>query len=288
MINSMTGFASGELTTAAVELQWELRTVNHRYLEAQFKLPEGFRKQEPALKELTGSKLQRGKLDANLQFRPSAETATTLNINDDLVKQVIARAHEIETELHTPGPLSAIDILRWPGVVAEKTLDTSTLYEPAAQLLTETLDSLAAARGREGARIQKLLEDRLTQVSQLVTEVRKHMPTVLKNIRNKIHERAETLSAKIDNDRLEQELVMLAQKMDVAEELDRLDAHVEETRAAFNMGGAVGRRLDFLMQEFNREANTLGSKSADPETTKAAVDLKVLIEQMREQVQNVE
>jgi len=288
MINSMTGFASGELTTSAGELQWELRTVNHRYLEAQFKLPEGFRKQEPALKELASGKLQRGKLDANLQFRPSTETATTLNINDDLVKQVLAKAHEIEAEIHTPGPLSAIDILRWPGVVAENTLDTSTLYEPASQLLAETLDSLAAARGREGARIQKLLEDRLTQVSALVAGVREHMPTVLEKIRNKIRERAETLNAKLDNDRLEQELVMLAQKMDIAEELDRLDAHIEETRAAFDMDGAVGRRLDFLMQEFNREANTLGSKSADPETTKAAVDLKVLIEQMREQVQNVE
>jgi uncharacterized protein (TIGR00255 family) len=288
MINSMTGFASGELSTAAGELQWELRTVNHRYLETQFKLPEGFRKQEAALKELTSAKLQRGKLDANLQFRPAAETAASLNINHELAKQVIARAHEIEAEIHTPGPLAAIDVLRWPGVVAEKTLDTSTLYEPAGQLLTETLNSLAAARGREGARIQKMLEDRLTQVSKLVAGVREHMPTVLENIRNKIRERAETLTAKLDNDRLEQELVMLAQKMDVAEELDRLDAHVEETRAAFNMEGAVGRRLDFLMQEFNREANTLGSKSADPATTKAAVDLKVLIEQMREQVQNVE
>jgi uncharacterized protein (TIGR00255 family) len=288
MINSMTGFASGELTTPAGELQWELRTVNHRYLEAQFKLPEGFRKQEPALKELASGKLQRGKLDANLQFRPSVETATSLNINHELANQVIAKAHEIEAGIDTPGPLAAIDVLRWPGVLAANTLDTSTLYEPAGQLLAETLDSLAATRGREGARIQKLLEDRLTQVSVLVAGVREHMPTVLEKIRNKIRERAETLTAKLDNDRLEQELVMLAQKMDVAEELDRLDAHVEETRAAFDMEGAVGRRLDFLMQEFNREANTLGSKSADPATTKAAVDLKVLIEQMREQVQNVE
>ncbi|MCP3999854.1 MAG: YicC family protein [Gammaproteobacteria bacterium] len=288
MINSMTGFASGELTTSAGELQWELRTVNHRYLEAQFKLPEGFRKQEPVLKELISSKLQRGKLDANLQFRPSAETTTHLEINSALAKEVIARAHDIENLLHIPEPLAAMDVLRWPGVIAENKLDTSTLYNPAAQLLTETLGSLTAARGREGARIQKLLEERLTQVSLLVANVREHMPVVLNNIRNKILERAEKLSAKLDNDRLEQELVMLAQKMDVAEELDRLDAHVEETRAAFNMEGAVGRRLDFLMQEFNREANTLGSKSADPETTKAAVDLKVLIEQMREQVQNVE
>jgi uncharacterized protein (TIGR00255 family) len=288
MINSMTGFASGELTTAAGELQWELRTVNHRYLEAQFKLPEGFRKQEPALKELASGKLQRGKLDANLQFRPAATVTTTIQLNEELAKEVITRAQELATLADNPAALNPLDIMRWPGVVAEKTLDTSTLYDPASQLLAETLDSLAAARGREGARIQKLLEDRLTQVSQLVADVRQHMPVVLENIRNKIQERAKTLSAKLDNDRLEQELVMLAQKMDVAEELDRLDAHVEETRAAFNMEGAVGRRLDFLMQEFNREANTLGSKSADPETTKAAVDLKVLIEQMREQVQNVE
>ena len=288
MINSMTGFASGELTTEAGSLQWELRSVNHRYLEAQFKLPEGFRTLEPLLRELATGKLLRGKLDANLQFRPASEAASNLQINTELAQQLIAHAQTLAGQMDIPGKLAAIDVLRWPGVVAQDTINTRALYKPAQQLLREMLDDLCAARAREGTRIQTLLEERLDQVSVLVAEVRKRMPNVLENIRVRVKERAESLGARIENDRLEQELVMLAQKMDVAEELDRLDVHVEETRTAFDMDGAVGRRLDFLMQEFNREANTLGSKSADPETTKAAVDLKVLIEQMREQIQNVE
>ena len=173
-------------------------------------------------------------------------------------------------------------------MVADDTVDMKSLYQPAAALLNNTIDELVANRAREGARIQDALEDRLTQISALAQAVATRMPQVLDNIRARVRERALSLEAKLDEERLEQELVLLAQKMDVAEELDRLQAHVEEARAAFTMDDAVGRRLDFLMQEFNREANTLGSKSADPETTKAAVDLKVLIEQLREQVQNVE
>ena len=288
MINSMTGFASGESSTAAGLLSWELRSVNHRYLESQFKLPEGFRSLEPALREIVSSKLLRGKVDANLQFRPSADATAAIHINEELANQVIAQARAIETELHTPGPLSAIDVLRWPGVVVEEAVDVSELFEPVKQLLDDTLGSLGEARASEGKKIHALIEDRLEKISVLVRGVRARMPEVLGGVRKKILERAEILNAKLDNDRLEQELVMLAQKMDVAEELDRLDAHVEETRATFKVDGAVGRKLDFLMQEFNREANTLGSKSADAETTKAAVDLKVLIEQMREQIQNVE
>ena len=209
-------------------------------------------------------------------------------INTELAQQLIAHAQTLAGQMDNPGTLTAIDVLRWPGVVAMDAIDTREMYEPTQQLLSEMLDDLCAARTREGARIQTLLEERLDRVSVLVAEVRKRMPSVLENIRVRVKERAESLGARLENDRLEQELVMLAQKMDVAEELDRLDAHIEETRTAFSMDGAVGRRLDFLMQEFNREANTLGSKSADPETTKAAVDLKVLIEQMREQIQNVE
>jgi uncharacterized protein (TIGR00255 family) len=288
MINSMTGFASGELSTDAGDLQWELRTVNHRYLEAQFKLPEGFRKLDPELKDLASQNLLRGKLDASLQFQPSAAQTSRIHINEELAQQVIAQAEQLAGKIKDPEDISPLDILRWPGVLVQDNVDTSELHEPAKQLLSQALETLCAARSREGERIQILLEDRLTQVSELVAGVRERMPVVLENIRNRVKERAEALEARIENDRLEQELVMLAQKMDVAEELDRLDAHVEETRAAFDMEGTVGRRLDFLMQEFNREANTLGSKSADPETTKAAVELKVLIEQMREQIQNVE
>jgi len=288
MTNSMTGFASGDCSTEYGDLVWELRTVNHRYLETHFKLPDGFRGLEPALRDLTAGKLKRGKLDATLQFRAATQTKTELQINEALAIQVIRQAENLATKIADPEEFSGLDILRWPGVVTENAIDTTELFQPAQELLSTSLDSLCSARAREGARIQVMLEDRLDQIAVLSEQVRKRMPEVLARIRERVLERAKTLEARIDDDRLEQELVMLAQKMDVAEELDRIDAHIAETRSAFTMDGAIGRRLDFLMQEFNREANTLGSKSADPTTTKNAVDLKVLIEQLREQVQNVE
>lgn len=287
-INSMTGFASAEITASVGELSWELRSVNHRYLEVQLKLPEGFRRAEPALRDLIGSRLMRGKVDAALQFNPSADTTASIAINEQLAGEVIARARQLENDIPNPAPLAALEVLRWPGVVKENELDVQTLFEPAQESLAKALDALVETRGREGKRIHTLLDEKLGQVSELVAGVRSRMPEVLENVRSRLQERATAFEAKIDNDRLEQELVMLAQKMDVAEELDRLDAHIEEARSTFTMKGAIGRKLDFLMQEFNREANTLGSKSADPQTSRASVELKVLIEQMREQVQNVE
>jgi len=288
MTNSMTGFATGDCSTEHGDLVWELRTVNHRYLETQFRLPDGFRTLEPALRDLAASKLKRGKLDATLQFRASADAKAALKINETLAKQVIQQAQQVAMNIDDPEKFSAIDILRWPGVITEDAIDTTELFQPVTDLLGSSLDSLCAARAREGVRIQAMLEERLEQIALLSEQVRTRMPQVLAGIRERVLERARSLEARIDDERLEQELVMLAQKMDVAEELDRIDAHVAETREAFTMEGAIGRRLDFLMQEFNREANTLGSKSADPATTKAAVDLKVLIEQLREQIQNVE
>lgn len=288
MIHSMTGFASGELDTEQGVLLWELRSVNHRYLEMQFKLPDGFRALEPALRDLVSARLRRGKVDASLKFRASSEAAARLKINAALARQVITHAEQLAASIAAPQPFSALEIMRWPGVVAEDAVDLKALFDPATALLDSTLNALIANRAREGERIQATLEDRLTQISALANAVTTRMPLVLDNIRSRVRERALGLEIKVDEERLEQELVLLAQKMDVAEELDRLHAHVAETRSAFTMDDAVGRRLDFLMQEFNREANTLGSKSADPETTKAAVDLKVLIEQLREQVQNVE
>ncbi|MBS93869.1 MAG: YicC family protein [Chromatiales bacterium] len=288
MINSMTGFASSEQNTAQGKLLWELRTVNHRYLESTFKLPDGFRALEPVLRECVGARLKRGKLDAVLQFRPAASVTAALQVNAKLADEVIREAQVIETRMEAPVSMNAMDVLRWPGVVEQDATDTKALYEPASALLDTALASLCDARAREGQRIMALLEERLDQIAALVAQVREHMPEVLEGIRTRVGERAKALETRIDDERLEQELVLLAQKMDVAEELDRLDAHIEEAREAFQTEGTVGRRLDFLMQEFNREANTLGSKSADPRTTKAAVDLKVLIEQMREQVQNIE
>lgn len=288
MIHSMTGFASSETETEQGVLLWELRSVNHRYLELHFKLPDGFRALEPTLRDTISARLRRGKVDASLQFRPSSAAAAQLRLNDELATQVIGQAEQLLEKIASPAPFSALDVLRWPGVVAEDAIDMRSLYEPATLSLDNALEDLVANRSREGERIQDALEERLVQIGSLARDVAEHMPTVLDNIRNRVRERALSLEIKVDEERLEQELVLLAQKMDVAEELDRLHAHVAEARAAFTMEDAVGRRLDFLMQEFNREANTLGSKSADPETTKAAVDLKVLIEQLREQVQNVE
>ncbi len=288
MIHSMTGFASSETDTGQGNLLWELRSVNHRYLELHFKLPDGFRALEPRLRDTITARLRRGKVDASLQFRPSTEAAAKLQLDEELAIQVIKHAEQLAGKIATPQSFSALDVMRWPGVIAEDAVDVRALYEPATDLLNEALDSLIANRSREGERIQATLEERLSQIDALAREVADRMPAVLDNIRTRVRERALSLDIKVDEDRLEQELVLLAQKMDVAEELDRLQAHVAEARAAFVMRDAVGRRLDFLMQEFNREANTLGSKSADPETTKAAVDLKVLIEQLREQVQNIE
>jgi uncharacterized protein (TIGR00255 family) len=288
MIKSMTGFASGEFSTDQGELFWELRSVNHRYFEAQFKLPDGFRAIETELRDLAASKLRRGKLDASLQFRPAMAAGASLEINEQLALELIEKAERLAQRIDDPEEFSALDIMRWPGVVNESTIDTSDLFDPARKLLDQTLDSLCEARAREGARIHSLLEERIAQIGVLAEQVRARMPEVLAALRQRINERAQALEVRVDAERLEQELVLLAQKLDVAEELDRLDAHVEEIRAAFAMDDVVGRRLDFLMQELNREANTLGSKSADAETTKAAVDLKVLIEQLREQIQNVE
>jgi len=288
VIYSMTGFASGETVVDAGALSWELRTVNHRYLETSFRLPDGFRSLEDRFRKRVGKQLKRGKLDATLQFRPATPVAETLRINQGLADSVIAAASRLATELDQPAPMSGLDVLRWPGVVADDEPDTEALIDPATELLDSTLATLVANRAREGARIQAMLEDRLAQISVLATEVREAAPAAVDAMRLKLRERAAELAVQLEPERLEQELLLLAQKADVAEELDRLDAHVAETRQALGMAGPVGRRLDFLMQELNREANTLGSKSAAAATTKAAVDLKVLIEQLREQVQNIE
>jgi uncharacterized protein (TIGR00255 family) len=288
MLNSMTGFARAEISVAEGSLVWEARSVNHRYLEAQIKLPEGLRGLEPELRALAGEKLARGKLDATLHFQRSTDVAPELTLNTALAHQLLAHGQRLAAELDNPAPVNPIDILRWPDVLQEQPVDLDGLKQPISELLGKALDALCENRASEGKRTQAILEEKLGQVSKLVASVRARAPEVLKLIRVRIKERAESLEIKADPERLEQELLMLAQKLDVAEELDRLDAHISETLAAFKTGEPVGRRLDFLMQEFNREANTLGSKSADAETTRQAVDIKVLIEQMREQVQNIE
>ncbi len=288
MIRSMTAFARASVETADAELTWELRSVNHRYLEASLRLPEELRAMEPLVRERVNARLGRGKLECVLRCRWIAQLATALELDQERLKSVLEACRLVEkrsAEATSPG---VMDLLRWPGVVREPEPDTGPLQQAALALLDRAIDELVATRQREGEKIKGLLSTRLESIEQQVQGARQRLPQVQAKIREKLEARLAELATRVDNDRFEQELVFLLQKMDVDEELDRLDAHVTEVRRVLERDEPVGRRLDFLMQEFNREANTLGSKSADHETTGVAVELKVLIEQMREQVQNVE
>jgi uncharacterized protein (TIGR00255 family) len=284
----MTGFARQAAECPLGTLTWELRTVNHRYLDVQFRLPEELRPSETDLRQQVSGQLKRGKIECSLHFRRAISEATALKINQDLVMQLQAKLDELSEMLHESRAIDPIDVLRWPGVVSETEIDTGPLYEEASRLLDDTLAALGKMRASEGKRIAEMIESRCADIMTIATSVRARMPDVLAAVRTRQQERIAKLDIEADPARLETELALIAQKLDVDEELDRLDSHISEIREVMASGGAVGRRLDFLMQELNREANTLGSKSADTETTKAAVELKVLIEQMREQIQNVE
>jgi uncharacterized protein (TIGR00255 family) len=287
-LDSMTGFAREDTETQFGTLTCELRTVNHRYLDVHFRLPDELRAKEIELRQRIGSKLKRGKVDCSLHLRRSGGAAAELKINKDLVRQIGTRIDEIATLLPATQAVDPVDILRWPGVIEEPAIDADPLFAAAADLLEHTLGALGQMRSSEGQRIAAMLETRCKDILLLAAGVRERMPQVLKAVRAKQQERIDKLDVDADPARLETELALVAQKLDVDEELDRLESHISEIRTALQNKDAVGRRLDFLMQELNREANTLGSKSADAETTKAAVELKVLIEQMREQIQNVE
>lgn len=287
-MDSMTGFAREDSETPFGTLTCELRTVNHRYLDVHFRLPEELRAKEIELRQTISLQLKRGKVDCSLHIRRSGGAAAKLEINKELVQQIGARIDEIATLLPATQAVDPVDILRWPGVIEEPEVDTDPLFAAATGLLEQALVALAQMRSSEGQRIAGMLETRCKDILLLAAGVRERMPQVLKAVRTRQQERIDKLDVEADPARLETELALVAQKLDVDEELDRLESHISEIRSALQNKDAVGRRLDFLMQELNREANTLGSKSADAETTKAAVELKVLIEQMREQIQNVE
>ncbi|MBI5041786.1 MAG: YicC family protein [Gammaproteobacteria bacterium] len=287
MIRSMTAFARQEREGDWGVLTWELRSVNHRYLEVSLRLPDELRSLETAVRERAARRLGRGKLDCNLRYKPTQRRAA-LALNAQTLEQTLAACEQIRGQLPYDAPINPLDLLRWPGVILEEAADPAPLAEAALALFDQALNELVATRDREGAQIDEILRTRLDAMEPLVASARARLPEVLARIRDKLRLRVAELTANPDPDRLEQELAYLAQKMDVDEELDRLTGHIAEVRRVFKLAEPVGRRLDFLMQEFNREANTLGSKSADSETTKVSVELKVLIEQMREQVQNVE
>ncbi len=289
MIASMTGFARVERQVDRGSLHWELRSVNHRYLDISLRLPEELRSHETDFRQrITGAGPRRGKLDVQLRLGPAGGHAGTMEIDSQALSAVLALTRQVGEQMQAPAPVSPLEILRWPGVAHEPQPDLAAVARVASEALDEALAALMANRADEGERIHVMFGERLSAITALVAGVRQRLPEVLQAQRTRLQERLSELVASPDNDRLEQELVLLAQKMDVAEELDRLDSHVAEFRQALGRDEAVGRRLDFLLQEFNREANTLASKSQDAAMTSAAVELKVLIEQMREQVQNVE
>ncbi|MFQ5547839.1 MAG: YicC/YloC family endoribonuclease [Woeseia sp.] len=288
MLHSMTGFARRAAETPLGTLTWELRAVNHRFLDVQFRLPEELRPKETDLRQQVSAILKRGKIDCSLHFHRATSDAMGLRLNHELVQQIRAKIDELNDLLSETRAINPVDILRWPGVVSETEVETEPLFEQASRLLGETLAALGEMRASEGKRIADMLESRCRDVVVVSAAVRQRLPEVLAAVRARQQERIDKLNIKADPARLETELALIAQKLDVDEELDRLDSHISEIRDVVAADGPVGRRLEFLMQELNRETNTLASKSADTETTRAAVDLKVLIEQMREQIQNVE
>jgi uncharacterized protein (TIGR00255 family) len=288
MIRSMTAFARHESMDEQGTLVLELRSVNHRYLEIFMRLPEEFRGLEPQLRERVTTTLSRGKIECILSYKPSAVYTNQIIVNEALANAVVEATHKVEDIMKNPARIDAIEILQWPGVTREPERDITPLFVSALSVFDRALVELVQGREREGIRLKAIIEQRSNAVRELIVHVRKRRPQVVTALREKLQARIAELILEPDNNRLEQELAYYAQKLDVEEELDRLDSHCKELTSILKRSDPVGRRLDFLMQEFHREANTLSSKSADVETTRAAVELKVLIEQMREQIQNIE
>ncbi len=288
MIASMTGFARAERTGSFGTVICEVRSVNHRFLDATVRLPESCRALEPELRQALARELKRGKVDCTVQQRAAIAAAAGLEIDRDALARLLERVRELRMALPEGSHVDLIELLRWPGIVRDEGSDAEALAAAVQSLFATALGELALARQREGARLAALIEQRCAQLAALVQTVRERLPEVHARIRQRFQERLRELGAQVDQERVEQEILLLLQRLDVDEELDRLGGHIEETRRTLAAPEPAGRRLDFLLQEFNREANTLSSKSQDLETTRAAVEMKVLIEQMREQVQNLE
>ena len=288
MTASMTAFSRQQKEQEWGSLTWEIRSVNHRYLETSVRLPESLRALENGVREAVRKRLTRGKVECALRFQSGAKISSDLHLNTTLIKQLVQANVEIEQITGTSSNLSNMEVLRWPGVIEEQDFDKTSIEKQALSLFGAALDDLVATRQREGAELQGFIKKRIDSVREIVVNVRSKMPEILTKQKQNILDRLAELQAELEPTRLEQEVSLLAQKADVEEELDRLDSHLNEVERVLSANGQKGRRLDFLMQELNREANTLSSKSIVVETTLSAVELKVLIEQMREQIQNVE
>ncbi|MCU5773513.1 YicC family protein [Erwiniaceae bacterium BAC15a-03b] len=287
MIRSMTAYARRETKGEWGSAAWELRSVNQRYLETYIRLPEQFRSLEPVIRERLRNRLTRGKVECNLRFDADPSAQSSLLLNEPLAKQLVQAANWVKMQ-SDEGEINPLDILRWPGVMSAKEQDLDAITAELLKALDGAIDDFIIARETEGNALKAMIEQRLEGVSTEVAKVRTQMPEVVKWQRERLVSKLEEAEVQLENTRLEQELVMMAQRIDVAEELDRLEAHVKETYNILKKKEAVGRRLDFMMQEFNRESNTLASKSINAEITTSAIELKVLIEQMREQIQNIE
>jgi uncharacterized protein (TIGR00255 family) len=284
----MTAYARKEAKGDWGSAVWEIRSVNQRYLETYFRLPEQFRGLEPILRERFRKKLARGKVECALRFEANPAAKGELTINETLAEQVVKAAEQV---MHMTGERSRINpfqVMQWPGVMETPEQDMDAVNKDLLSAFDAAIDEFIEARGREGENMKALIDQRLSAISDEVTKVRARMPEILEWQRERLFTKFEEAKVELDPSRVEQELILLAQKSDVAEELDRLDSHVKETTNILKKGGAVGRRLDFMMQEFNRESNTLASKSISTDITASGVELKVLIEQMREQIQNIE
>lgn len=288
MIRSMTGYARLERTTKYGTLSWELRSVNHRYLDLGFRMPDEFRGMEPAFRTQVSAVLRRGKIECGLRLTALAGTTSPLTINMQVLDQLLALTREIAEKLPAAGAPNPLEVLRWPGLLGEPEKNPEPTQKAATELLGETLAQLSQNRESEGERIRKMLLTRCHAMDEIIQFVREKMPDVMSNLRQRLRDRIAQLAEDVDHERIEIELAILAQKFDVDEEMDRLSSHLTEVRSTIDRSDPIGRRLDFLMQELNREANTLSSKSQDTGVTRAAVELKVLIEQMREQIQNIE
>lgn len=288
MILSMTAFAREQVQGEFGQLTCEMRSINHRYLEVSVHLPEVLRACEMSVREVIRKFVKRGKIECYFRYQPAAGTNTEVKLNAVLAQELCRAAETISTLLKAPAAVQPCDILRFPGVLDNANADQTALSAVVLTLAEKTTKDLIAARGREGTELKTLFEDRLIKIKTEMTKVKERLPAIMQETQNKLLQRFADAKIEMDAARLAQEMVMFAQRIDVAEEIERTETHAIEVSRVLQTGGLVGRRLDFLMQELNREANTLGSKSVDPVITHAAVELKVLIEQMREQVQNLE
>jgi uncharacterized protein (TIGR00255 family) len=288
MILSMTGYASQERNTDNGVLLVELRAVNHRYLELQLKLDDNSRAYESLVRELLNAKLGRGKVDCRLTLAQGVAASSVLTLNHSVLQQIASSANEAAQYFPHTQPVNMLDILRMPGVIASNAPNAEQLESDIKNLLETAIEDLIAARAREGAKLKAMILERLTEIEKLVAKVKPMLPMLTKNYQDKLLAKLNEAHLTNDDERIRQEIVLYAQRIDVDEELSRLSAHISEVKRILEAAGSVGKRLDFLMQEMNREANTLGSKSVAIETTQISMELKVLIEQMREQIQNIE